>query len=90
MTLNCQQWFTDESTWVQGVLTADCGKRKCLLAALSDAYHGTVYGLMLGRLRAACVQLKPNLKHPGSVSEFNDDKTTTFADIQKVVKLANV
>ena len=88
--MTVQQWFTDESTWIQGVLTADGGRRKCLLAALSDCYHGGVYGLMLGRLRAACVQLKPNLDHPGSVSEFNDDKSTTFADIQKVVKLANV
>lgn len=88
--MTCQQWFTDESTWVQGALTSDCGKRKCLLAALADAYHGTVYGLMLGRLREACAKLNPNLNHFGSVAEFNDNKATTFADIQKVVKLANV
>ena len=87
--MTCQEWFTDESKWVQGVLTSDCGQRKCLLAALSDAYNGTVYGLMLGRLRAAIMKL-PWTDHPGSVSEFNDAKTTTFADIQKVVKLANV
>lgn len=78
--------LNDESKWIQGVFFRDaedkeCGKDKackfCLSGAIKYVYGCDEYGCLTNHEYFA-------------ICSFNDDPTTTFEDIRKVLEIANV
>lgn len=81
--------LTDETKWIKGRLLNGHGGY-CLRGALSRASRGQhgLYEQKEEALLSAIKTLYPD--GPGSITLFNDHPDTTFSDIQRVVKFADV
>lgn len=84
--------LSNESKWVKNYYEKD--GRYCLLEALKKCYLGEAYREARKKVETAINEFsklrKVKVAKNPSIIRFNDNPDTTFKDIRKVVRAANV
>jgi hypothetical protein len=84
------EFFNSEKRWIKNDLVRYDGKYQkscCLLGAVMECYKPEETTEIENRLKAVIARYAGR---PRTVPSFNDDANTTFKDIQRVVRLAEV
>lgn len=79
--------LSDESKWIKGKDQDDKG-RMCLRTAVFHVYHTSRSGAFEALTEVIMTLYPGRMRH--SLITFNDHPDTTFEDIQRVLKVADV